>query len=79
MKPVLGDYMKISLHESIFFVFWLLNVPQSTGFSQTVGLGEGVGQSIHGGGNKQDARRGNIFGKIRNAGGVIHGSYSAGH
>ena len=79
MKLVLGDYMKISLHESIFFVFWLLNVPQSTGFSQNGRFGR-RGRAVHTcWGNKQDARRGNIFGKIRNAGGVIHGSYSAGH
>ena len=35
---------------------------------QTVGLGKGVVQSIHGGVNKQDVRRGNIFGKTGNTG-----------
>ena len=41
------------------------------GFSQMVGLGEGVEHSIYGGGNKQDESRWKIFGKIGNTGGII--------
>ena len=65
--------------KAFFLFFGCWTCPNLQGFSKTVGLGEGVGQSIHDGGNKQDARRGNIFGKIRNAGGVNHGNDSAGH
>ena len=36
-----------------------------------IGLGEGAGQSIHGGGNKQDEWRGNIFGKIGDTESII--------
>ena len=43
---------------------------------QMVGWGEELGQSIHGGDNKQDERRGNIFG---NTGGIIQGNNSVGH
>ena len=43
------------------------------------GLGEGAGQSIHGGGNKQDERRGNIFGKMGDTGGIIQRDNSTGH
>ena len=42
-----------------------------------VDLGEGVGQSIHGGGNKQDERRWKILGKMGNARGIIQGDNSA--
>ena len=45
-----------------------------------VGLGEGVEQSIHGGGNKQDKRGGTFFvtwGGIQ--GGIIQGDNSTGH
>ena len=44
-----------------------------------VSLGEGVGQSIHGRGNKQDESKGNIFGKMGNTGGINQGGNSAGH
>ena len=58
--------------------------PHLKGFSQMVGLDEGVEQSIHGGGNKQDESRWNIFGFMGNterggAGGKIKEDYSAGH
>ena len=42
-------------------------------------FGERVGQSIHGGDNRQDEIRGNIFGKMENTGGIIQGKISAGH
>ena len=42
-------------------------------------FGEGVGQSIHGGGNRQDGSRGNIFSKMENRGGIIQGDNSPGH
>ena len=42
--------------------------PQLQGFPQIVGLGKMVGPSIHGEGNKQDKRRGNIFAKMGNIG-----------
>ena len=35
--------------------------PYLQGFPETVGLGEGVGQSIHVGGNIQNTKRGNIL------------------
>ena len=44
-----------------------------------VGLGEGVEQSIHGGGNKQDKRTGKIFRRIGNTEGIIQGDNSAEH
>ena len=44
-----------------------------------VGLGEGVGQSIHGWGNTQHERRGNIFGKMGTTKGIIQGDNSARH
>ena len=40
--------------------------PHLKGFSQMEGLEEGVEQSIHGGGNKQDESRWNIFGFMGN-------------
>ena len=43
-------------------------LPQLQGFPQIVGLGKMVGPSIHGEGNKQDKRRGNIFAKMGNIG-----------
>ena len=35
-------------------------------------MGEGVEQSIHSGGNKQDESRWKIFGKMGNTEGIIH-------
>ena len=62
-------------------IFLLLgsDCPPSTRFSPKVGLGEGVEQSIHGGGNKQGEIRWNIFGKMGNRGGITQGYNSAGH
>ena len=56
---------------------WIL--PPSTGFSPNSRFGGRIGQSIHGGGNKQDESRGNIFGKMGNAGGIIQGYNATGH
>ena len=42
--------------------------PHLQDFPQIVGLGKVVGPSIHGEGNKQDKKRGNIFGKMGNTG-----------
>ena len=53
--------------------------PHLQRFSQTVGLGKEVGQSIHDGGNNQNKRRGNIFGKMRNTVGILQGDNSAGY
>ena len=53
--------------------------PQLQGFPQTVDLEEEAAQSMHGAGNKQNEKRGNIFGKIGNAGGILQGDNSAGH
>ena len=47
--------------------------------AKMVGSREELGQSIHGGGNKQDERRGNIFGKMGSTGGIIQANNSAGH
>ena len=44
-----------------------------------VGLGDGLGQSIYGGGNKQDESKGNIFGIMGNAEGIIHRNNSTEH
>ena len=52
--------------------------PHLQGFYQTVGLGEGVEQSIHGGGNKQDENRWKMFGKMRYTGGKIQEDNSTG-
>ena len=52
---------------------------QSQGFSQTVDLGEGVEQSIYGGGNKQDESRWKTFGKMGNIGDIIQKDNSAAH
>ena len=52
---------------------------QSTGFLQMVGLGDGLGQSMHGGGNKQDESKGNIFGIMGNTEGRIHRNNSTEH
>ena len=38
------------------FSYWVGFFPHLQGSFQTVGLGEGTGQSIHGRGNKQDER-----------------------
>ena len=54
---------------SIFFCCWVGFSTPSTGLPQTIGFGEGVRQSTHGGSNKQDKRRENIFGEMRNTGG----------
>ena len=43
------------------------------------GLAEGAQESIHGGGNKQDERNRNIFGKMRDTRGIIQIDNSAGH
>ena len=53
--------------------------PHLQSFPQTVGLGEEVGQSIHGRGNKQNERRRNIFGKMGNTGGILQGDNSGGY
>ena len=54
-------------------------LPQSTGFPPNGMFGGRVGQSIHGGGKKQDESRGNIFSKMENIGGIIQGDYSPRH
>ena len=59
--------------EMSIFCCWAGFSPHLEGFPHTVGLGEGVRQSINGGGNKQDERRGNTFGKMGNTGGIIQG------
>ena len=48
-------------------------------FSQMVGLREGAGQSINGGGNKQDERKGKIFSNMGDKRGIIPGDNSAEH
>ena len=53
-------------------------LPHLQGFSQTVHLGEGVKQSIHGWGNKQDESGWKIFGKMGNTGGLNQEDNSAG-
>ena len=53
--------------------------PNLQGFSQMVGLEEGVEQSIHGGGDKQDESRWKFFGKMGNKGSIILEDNSAGH
>ena len=62
-----------------FWCCWAGFSPHQQGFSQTIGLGEGVEQSIHGGGNKQDESRWKTFGKMGNTGGIIQEDNSAGH
>ena len=47
-----------------------------TGFPLNGRFGKLAGQSIHGGGSKQDKRRISIFGKMRDAGGIIQGDNS---
>ena len=47
-----------------------------TGFPLNGRFGKSAGQSIHGGGSKQDKRRISIFGKMRDAGGIIQGDNS---
>ena len=54
-------------------------LPSSTEFPPNGMFGGRVRQSIHGGGNRQDEIRGDIFSKMENTGGVIHGEISAGH
>ena len=68
-----GDFSGVG--NGHFFNCWV-------GFSpppSNVIFGEGVGQSIHGGGNRQDGSRGNIFSKMENRGGIIQGDNSPGH
>ena len=90
MKLVLEDYVKIAIWWGEFFwcgkqaVFVLLGgvLPPPLplhlqGFCQTVGLGEGVEQSIYGAGNKQDESRLKIFDKMGNIGGIIQENHSA--
>ena len=50
-------------------------LPSSTGFPALV-WGR-AGKSVYGGDNKQDERRGNIFGKIRDTKGIIQRDNSA--
>ena len=70
----------------IFFFFFccccwagLTPPPPITRFPQAVSLGEGVGQSIDGGGNNQHKSSENVFDKMGNTRGVIQGNNSAGH
>ena len=77
MNLVLGDYIKMLFGEGDYPGGGFSNHLQ--GFLQTVGLGKEVGQSVHGGGNKQNERNGNIFGKMGNTRGIIQGDNSAGH
>ena len=63
--------MSIFCHWAVFFLH--LQV-----FPQTLGLEELSGQPIHGGDNKQDEKRKNIFGKMGDTGGIIQGNNSAG-
>ena len=59
---------------------WLLDRPSLQGPPpQAAGSGEGLGQSIHGGSNKQDERRESIFDNMGDTGGIIQGKNSAGH
>ena len=71
MKLVLGDYMKIAIRGDGFF--WCVILRHLQSFLQTVGLEEQEGESIHSGGNKQNERRGNIFGKMGNKKGYTSG------
>ena len=61
-------------------IFLLLagTLPSSTRFFPK-DLGEEAGKSIHGGGNKQDKRRGNILGKMGDTGGIIQRGNSVAH
>ena len=52
---------------------------QLQGFPQRVDLEEEAAQSMHGAGNKQNEKGGNIFAKIGNAGGILQGDNSTGH
>ena len=52
-------------------------LPSSTGFPALV-WGR-AGKSVYGGDNKQDERRGNIFGKIGDTQGIIQRDNSARH
>ena len=51
-----GDFSGVG-NEHFFLAAGRDSPPHLQGFPQTVGLGEGTGQSIHGRGNKQDERR----------------------
>ena len=64
-----------------FFCCWVGFFPYQQGLPQTVGVGKGAGWSIHGGGTKQDERRGNISGKLEDTGGrgIIQGDNSTGN
>ena len=63
----------------IFFSWWVGFSPYLHSFLQMVYLWEGIGQSIHGRGNKQDESRANIFVKMENTWGVIQAGNSARH
>ena len=58
--------MFLAWEMGFFFCWWAGFFSHLQGFPQMGGLGEGVEQPIHGGGNKQDKRRGNIYGKMGN-------------
>ena len=73
-----GDFSDAG-NEHFFAAGWGSPPLDLQGFYQMVGLGEGVGQSIDGEGNKQDYSRGDIFGKMGNTEGIIQGNNSAGH
>ena len=61
-------------------IFLLLGVilPKSTAFPPNDMFGGRVGQSIHGGGNKQDDSRGNMLSKMEKTRSVIQGDNSPG-
>ena len=66
------------LERSIFFAAgW--DSPPIYRVSANGMFGVRVGQSIHGGDNKQDKSRGNIFSKMENTRGIIQGDNSPGH
>ena len=60
--------------EMNIFYFWPRFFFHPQGFLRTVGLGEGTGQSIHAGGNKQDEG-----GEMMDIGGIIQVDIFAGH
>ena len=77
------------LHENCYFVRWIFlvreisisfaaarNSAQYAGFPPKVG--GSARQSIHGGGNKWDERKGKFSSKMGYTGGIIQRDYSAG-
>ena len=82
IKPEVKKYdttaMTTAINEACagncYFVRGYFWSPLLQGFSQTAGLGKGVGQSIHSGDNKQTKKK-NIFSKMGNTrvGGIIQG------